>query len=154
MSLYRYHFFSMSIDTISYYIQCRLYPFIFGCKIYKDVLILPGTESNCLSAIGAGHIVFPTDEKNMLMSFIGLKRKVHARMSWLVFQHSILAYDDTITEEIYYRIYSEIGGFLSGKAGRGAVIYSNQIPTVRCYSEWFVMVLLMLRIMLGIAHWP
>lgn len=42
----------------------------------------------------------------------------------MVFQHSILAYDDTITEEIYYRIYSEIGGFLSGKAGRGAVIYS------------------------------
>ncbi len=42
----------------------------------------------------------------------------------MVFQHSILAFDDTIESDVYPKIYSHINHFLSSKAGRGAVIYS------------------------------
>lgn len=42
----------------------------------------------------------------------------------MVFQHSILAYDDPITTNVYHKIYLQIDSFLSSKAGRGAVIYS------------------------------
>lgn len=42
----------------------------------------------------------------------------------MIFQHSILAFDDAIISDVYHKIYSYIEDFLSSKVARGAVTYS------------------------------